>query len=149
VAYRALPRPQFSSLQQAIFPIYFSMQTALPVILALTYPGERTATSLRPSSLTGVFEPQNRLHVLTPLLTMFVTGLANLMAVGPATTKIMRERKHQGDYSSTHSKLWKPRAANLSQKLATARKAMTPDHIARRCRHSIGGLGECMDTRVC
>ncbi|ERF68918.1 hypothetical protein EPUS_08078 [Endocarpon pusillum Z07020] len=95
VAYRALPRPQFSSLQQAIFPVYFSMQAALPVILALTYPGERTAIGSRPSSLSGVLEQQNRLHVLTPLLTMLVTSLANLMAVGPATTRIMKERKHQ------------------------------------------------------
>lgn len=97
VAYRALPRPQFSSLQQAIFPIYFSMQSALPVILALTYPGERTTIGSRPSSLSGVLEQQNRLHVLTPLLTMLVTGLANLMVVGPATTQIMKERKHQGN----------------------------------------------------
>lgn len=95
VAYRALPRPQFSSLQAAIFPIYFSMQTALPVILALTYPGERTGLALRPSGLSGVLDVQNRVHVLTPLLTVFVTGLANAMAVGPATTKIMKERKHQ------------------------------------------------------
>ncbi|KAF7506321.1 hypothetical protein GJ744_011894 [Endocarpon pusillum] len=95
VAYRALPRPQFSSLQQAIVPIYFSMQAALPVILALTYPGERTAIGSRPSGLSGVLEQQNRLHVLTPLLTILVTGLANLMAVGPATTRIMKERKHQ------------------------------------------------------
>jgi Domain of unknown function (DUF4149) len=72
------------------------MQTALPVVLALTFPGERTLAGFRPSSLSGVLEQQNRVHVLTPLLTMFVTGLANLMAVGPATTKIMRERKHQG-----------------------------------------------------
>ena len=99
VAYRALPRPQFSSLQQAIFPVYFSMQTALPIILALTYPGERTAIAFRPSSFPGVFEQQNRLHVLTPLLTMFVTSFANLMAVGPATTQIMKERKHQGSLS--------------------------------------------------
>jgi hypothetical protein len=27
---------------------------------------------------------------------MFVTGLANLAVLGPATTKIMKERKHQG-----------------------------------------------------
>jgi len=105
VAYRALPRAQFSSLQQAIFPVYFSMQTALPVILALTYPGERTAIAFRPSSLSGVLETQNRLHVLTPLLAMFVTSLANLVAVGPATTRIMKERKHQGDHSFAHLKL--------------------------------------------
>jgi Domain of unknown function (DUF4149) len=100
VAYRVLPRPQFSTLQQALFPIYFSLQTALPVILALTYPGDRSANAadalLNPSGLSGVIESRNRLHVLTPLVTMFATGLANLTVVGPATTQIMRERKHQG-----------------------------------------------------
>jgi Domain of unknown function (DUF4149) len=74
------------------------MQTALPVILALTYPGERTAIGLRPSGLSGVFQQQNKLHVLTPLVTMLVTSLANLVVVGPATTKIMRDRKHQGNH---------------------------------------------------
>ena len=73
------------------------MQAALPVILALTYPGERTAIGSRPSGLPGVLEQQNRLHVFTPLLTMLVTSLANLIAVGPATTRIMKERKHQGN----------------------------------------------------
>ena len=101
VAYKALPRPQFSSLQQAIFPIYFSIQTAAPVILALTFPGERTATGFRPSGLSGVLDPQNRVHVLTPLITMFVTSLANFVAVGPATTRIMKERKHQGEEAAS------------------------------------------------
>jgi hypothetical protein len=50
---------------------------------------------------------------MTPLLTMFVTGLANLMAVGPATTKIMKERKHQGNRSLSDSKLVDPWSANL------------------------------------
>ncbi|KAK3083594.1 hypothetical protein LTR53_020128, partial [Teratosphaeriaceae sp. CCFEE 6253] len=43
VAFTALPRAQFSTLQQAIFPPYFSFQTALPVILALTWPGDKLA----------------------------------------------------------------------------------------------------------
>ena len=39
---------------------------------------------------------KNRTHVLAPLLLAFATSVANLAVVGPATTKIMRERKHQG-----------------------------------------------------
>jgi hypothetical protein len=31
-----------------------------------------------------------------PLATIFVSSLANWAFIGPATTKIMRERKHQG-----------------------------------------------------
>lgn len=92
VAYRALERPQFSKLQQKIFPVYFSMQTALPVVLALTYPGDRTTAS----SLSGALAEGNRWDVLVPILTMFATGFANLVIVGPATTKIMLERKQQG-----------------------------------------------------
>lgn len=94
-AYKVLPRPQFATLQSALFPIYFSMQTALPVILALTFPGERTAIGRVPPSISGVLEPSSRTHVLTPLAIMFMTGVANLIYIGPKTTQIMRERKHQ------------------------------------------------------
>jgi hypothetical protein len=94
-AYRVLPRPQFATLQSALFPIYFSMQTAIPVVLALTFPGERTAIGRVPSSISGVLEPSSRIHVLTPLAIMFLTGLTNMVYVGPKTTQIMRERKHQ------------------------------------------------------
>ncbi|KAA6407898.1 MAG: hypothetical protein FRX48_08249 [Lasallia pustulata] len=95
VAYKALPRPQFSSLQQAIFPIYFSMQTALPVVLALTVPGEMTPLGRTPSGLGGFLAEKNRTGVLVPILTTFATSLTNLLFIGPATTRIMRERKHQ------------------------------------------------------
>ncbi|KAI1615977.1 hypothetical protein EDD37DRAFT_646176 [Exophiala viscosa] len=95
VAYRSLPRPQFATLQSAVFPIYFSMQTALPILLALTFPAERTAIGMAPSSISGVLEPVNRLHVLVPLSTMLVTAAANLLYLGPATTQAMKERKHQ------------------------------------------------------
>jgi len=95
VDFKALPRPQFASLQSSVFPIYFGMQTGLPVVLALTYPGERTAIGTGPSSLGGVLQESNRYGVLAPILIMFGTGLANLLVIGPATTKIMKERKHQ------------------------------------------------------
>jgi len=72
------------------------MQTALPIVLALTYPGERTVTGVGASSLTGVLQDSNRYSVLAPIIVMFGTSLANLVAVGPATTKIMKDRKHQG-----------------------------------------------------
>ncbi|RDW71224.1 hypothetical protein BP6252_07787 [Coleophoma cylindrospora] len=93
VAYQVLPRPQFASLQQNLFPIYFSMQTALPAVLALTYPGSLlTGTA---SGLKGTFQEINRWSVLLPVATMILTSLVNFAVVGPATTKIMRERKHQ------------------------------------------------------
>ena len=95
VSFRALPRAQFATLQSALFPIYFSMQTALPLLLALTFPAERTAIGMTASSLSGVLEEGHRLHVLTPLLTTLICGAANMIVIGPATTKCMKERKHQ------------------------------------------------------
>lgn len=95
MAYRTLARPQFSALQQGIFPVYFTMQTALPVILALTYPGERDALGVGPSSVSGVLLDKHRVNTLLPLATILFTSLANLLIVGPATTKIMHQRKHQ------------------------------------------------------
>ncbi|KAF2092301.1 hypothetical protein K490DRAFT_30864 [Saccharata proteae CBS 121410] len=102
VAFKALPRPQFSTLQQQIFPVYFAMQTALPAILALTFPsrsgsigfGALADTSSGPFSNGGLFAESNK-AALWSIGIMFVTGLVNLVAVGPATTKVMKERKHQ------------------------------------------------------
>jgi hypothetical protein len=95
ISYQALPRPQFSQLQQKLFPYYFSLQTALPAALALTYPGSRT--SLGPaSSLSGTFAGVNRWTVLAPLATIFLTSAVNMFYCGPETTRIMRKRKHQG-----------------------------------------------------
>ena len=104
VAYKALPRPQFSSLQQAIFPIYFSLQTALPVILALTYPGEKSGLNPAASGLGGCLAEKNRTNILVPIVTIFATSLANLLFIGPATTKVMKERKHQGHCLRTAKK---------------------------------------------
>ncbi|CAI7665471.1 unnamed protein product [Penicillium bialowiezense] len=90
VAFRALPRPQFASLQTAIFPIYFSLQTALPVVVALT--ASRGGEAL---GLSGLVAPENRLDTLLPLATVAVTGLVNMFVLRPITVNVMRERKHQ------------------------------------------------------
>ncbi|KAI9721871.1 MAG: hypothetical protein M1828_004966 [Chrysothrix sp. TS-e1954] len=95
VAFRSLPRAQFSTLQTAIFPVYFGMQTALPTILALTYPGTQSLRGGTESGLSGFMTEQNRWSVLVPLTTVFITGLVNMVLVGPATTNVMKERKHQ------------------------------------------------------
>lgn len=98
VAFRALPRPQFSQLQQAIFPIYFALQTSLPVLLALTYPGSNLLGSK--SSIPGVLEPRNR-GTLVAIGSVFVAGVVNMVYVGPETTRIMRARKVQGMFFSS------------------------------------------------
>ncbi|KAJ5095664.1 hypothetical protein NUU61_005020 [Penicillium alfredii] len=90
IAFRALPRPQFASLQTAIFPIYFSMQTALPVVVGLT--ASRGGQAL---GLSGLTAPENCCSTLLPMATVAVTGLVNLFVLRPLTTNVMRERKHQ------------------------------------------------------
>jgi hypothetical protein len=89
IAFRVLPRPQFSTLQKNTFPAYFLLQTVTPGLMAITYPGGWRA--LLPNQ-----------HVLRTdrlaaslITTMLVTGLVNLAYVGPQTTEIMRLRKHQ------------------------------------------------------
>ncbi|KAI9757354.1 MAG: hypothetical protein M1835_000657 [Candelina submexicana] len=133
VAYKALPRPQFASLQQAIFPIYFSIQTALPVVLALTYPGERSPPRSTRSGLAGVLDAKTRWQVLVPILTILSTSLANLAVIGPATTKIMRERKHQGSsglrFRFLTVALW---LTLRKQRRVTAKRATIVRHIPER-----------------
>ncbi|KAK0786415.1 hypothetical protein LTR02_012549 [Friedmanniomyces endolithicus] len=108
ISYTALPRPQFSTLQQAIFPPYFTLQTLLPLVLALTWPGEShhtTATlGLRGSGdvagrlnagYSGLLAKANFWDALVPIAMMFGTSLLNLAVLGPATTRVMRRRKQQ------------------------------------------------------
>ncbi|KAK3375322.1 hypothetical protein B0H63DRAFT_275997 [Podospora didyma] len=101
-SFQVLARPQFSILMAKIFPVYFSLQTALPVVLALTYPAASAGAALLGgngtsslSGVSGVLDPANRWSVLVPIGTAFVTALANLAVIGPATTKCMDQRKLQ------------------------------------------------------
>lgn len=102
VSYRALSRPQFATLQAALTPVYFALQTALPVAMALTYPGVKgTSIGKGPataSGISGFFDSRNYWTVLAPITTILVLNAANLVWVGPVTTRIMKERRHQGTY---------------------------------------------------
>jgi len=100
LAFKALPRPQFSTLQQAIFPPYFTFQAALPVLLALTWPGDKVAqvgakSVMHNSGFWGIFSDNSFWTAGIPVAIMFATSAANLFVFGPATTKVMKERKHQ------------------------------------------------------
>jgi uncharacterized membrane protein len=102
VAFKALPRPSFSSLQSAIFPVFFSIQSVLPVVLALTWPGKKvleTAGGLavrEGAGLKGLLQNDNFWTGLIPVAIMFGTAFINLTVFGPTTMKVMKERKHQG-----------------------------------------------------
>ncbi|KKA28196.1 hypothetical protein TD95_003718 [Thielaviopsis punctulata] len=93
IMFRTLQRPDFATVQSKLFPIYFSMQTFLPLFLALTYP----ASKLRglASGFSGVLAVANRWAVLAPLAVMFTTGAANLLVLEPLTTQCMRDRRAQ------------------------------------------------------
>ena len=65
--------------------------------MALTYPAMKSALQSGPSGIAGAFALENRGSVLFPLATIFLGNLLNLVWLGPWTTKVMRERKHQGN----------------------------------------------------
>lgn len=90
-SFKVLERPQFAILQRALFPIYFGMQTVLPVAMAITYPGSNMATG----GLSGVFDKSNRWGVLVPLATVCLTGLVNWAYFLPVTNAITAKRRQQ------------------------------------------------------
>ncbi|RYC55587.1 hypothetical protein CHU98_g10619 [Xylaria longipes] len=94
-SFKVLERPQFGILQRAVFPAYFGIQTAAPVILALTYPGGAGRVAALPQGISGVLHPANRWGVFVPLTAAFVTGLANLVYFLPETNKVTAQRRQQ------------------------------------------------------
>ena len=92
VAYQNLNKAQFGALMGKIFPIYFSIQTVLPAVLAFTFP-RSTST---PAGIHGLLDASNRWGGLVPITTMFLSALANAAVIGPATTKCMYQRRLQG-----------------------------------------------------
>ncbi|KAF1833463.1 hypothetical protein BDW02DRAFT_380338 [Decorospora gaudefroyi] len=95
VAFRVLPRAQFSTLQKHTFPVYFTLQTLTPLVMLITYP--RGASSLFPSFLTSTPLTATRTDTMSSWLigTMLVTALVNWVYIGPKTTEVMGLRKHQ------------------------------------------------------
>ncbi|KAI5282684.1 hypothetical protein KEM54_002631 [Ascosphaera aggregata] len=68
------------------------MQAALPVVVALTYPGLKTAVKNVSPSLAGVFDESVRCGTLIPLATIFVTSLGNLLCFMPKARAIKAQR---------------------------------------------------------
>ena len=84
VAYQALPRSAFTTLQKRVFPIYFQSQSLLLLLVAATIPPHG------PITLT-----QDKADWMN-LLVASVTAWMNLLVFGPKTQKLMVERVHQG-----------------------------------------------------
>ncbi|KAF2649994.1 hypothetical protein K491DRAFT_668008 [Lophiostoma macrostomum CBS 122681] len=83
VAYQALPRSAFTTLQKRLFPIYFRSQSLLLVLTAITYP------PYGPASLAKV-----KGDWITFVIAGITAGL-NLMVYGPRTSRAMVERIQQ------------------------------------------------------
>ncbi|KAK6331176.1 hypothetical protein TWF696_003243 [Orbilia brochopaga] len=79
ISFRVLPREHFSALQRRLFPLYFSLQFVLSLLLLLTAPKSLKNTATSP---TYGF-----------LLTVIATALLNVGVAGPATTRVMDQRK--------------------------------------------------------
>ncbi|CAK7218660.1 hypothetical protein SBRCBS47491_003582 [Sporothrix bragantina] len=93
VQFKTLPRPQFAAVQSKLFPIYFGIQSAVPLVLAITYPGGGPHHDA--AGITGLLETGNRWGFLVPIATMCASSLMNLLILLPATTKCMAERYSQ------------------------------------------------------
>jgi len=129
VAYQNLTGPQFGALMAKTFPIYFSIQTALPAALALTFPASASA----PAGFKGLLEDSNRWSGLLPIATMFLSSVVNLVVIGPATTKVMYDRRLQGKLCGGFC-LRDAAVLTADQRGRTARRATTHRLTRRRCR---------------
>ncbi|KAI1816063.1 hypothetical protein GGS20DRAFT_539945 [Poronia punctata] len=100
-SFKVLTRPQFAILQRAVFPAYFGIQTAAPVVLALTYfprgggGGGGSGSGRLAGGISGVLHPANRWGVLVPLAAAFITGLTNWVYFLPETNKVTALRRRQ------------------------------------------------------
>ncbi|QIW95796.1 hypothetical protein AMS68_001314 [Peltaster fructicola] len=100
VAFKAIPRSAFAQLQTHVTPVFFAIQSVLPVLMALTWPGNKLAsvgsTGIRHNTgILGLLQNENLWEGAVPIVIMLGTALVNLIYFGPATTRTMRERKHQ------------------------------------------------------
>jgi hypothetical protein len=87
VAYQALPRSAFTTLQKRVFPIYFQGQSLLVFIVAITFP---------PHGPVSMIERKSN---WIPFAVAGVTAGLNLVVYGPRTKDLMVERAHQGWYA--------------------------------------------------
>ena len=84
LAYQALPRSAFTTLQKRVFPVYFQGQTLLLGLVVLTLPphGPKSLVSSKSS--------------LISLAAAGGTAVLNLLVYGRRTQELMVERIHQG-----------------------------------------------------
>jgi Domain of unknown function (DUF4149) len=86
ICFRALPMPQFTTLQKRVFPVYFSLQLGLVLLTAVTYPPRSLLSLVQHGHWTE--------HV--PLTLNITMAVLNAFVYGPRTQTVMIERAHQG-----------------------------------------------------
>ncbi|KAJ6258360.1 hypothetical protein Dda_6400 [Drechslerella dactyloides] len=79
ISFRVLPRAHFGALQRRLFPLYFSLQFVISLLLLFTAP-----KSLKYGAKSATYGF---------LVTVLTTSLLNVAVAGPATTRVMDERK--------------------------------------------------------
>lgn len=88
LAYQALPRSAFTSLQKSVFPVYFRSQSLLLILFAATVPP---------------YGPISMIKDKGNLISLSIAGVTaglNLLIYGPRTKNLMIERIHQGLFLS-------------------------------------------------
>lgn len=120
VAFKAIPRSAFATLQTHVTPVFFGLQTALPIIMALTYPGSKVASvgaaSIRSDAgALGLLDKDNLYTALIPVSIMIGTAVINLLVLGPMTTRTMKERKHQETRDGKKSHDPGPKSAEMQR----------------------------------
>lgn len=86
LSYKALPKSGFRTLQKQVFPVYFTLQTSLLFLTALTFPPH------------GVFSLRSTPTDLVLFSLAGVTSTLNLFIYGPKTTDAMIAKVHEGEF---------------------------------------------------
>ena len=120
LCYVYLPRPQFTSLQKRVFPVYFALQTTLTAVTAVTYP---------PNSLLTLAENRVDAALLGAKLAI---STFNLFVFGPKTSQLMMKRSHQGINNTRHLGL--QIQIRLYGRLIALRNSREAQPLRYRCR---------------
>lgn len=95
IAYHALPKTAFTSLQKKVFPVYFRSQSLLLILVATTFPPHGPVSLVKEKGDWVAF------------VVAGATAGLNLMIYGPRTKNVMIERIHQGELFPLSCKCFK------------------------------------------
>lgn len=120
LCYIHLPRPQFTTLQKHVFPVYFALQTALAATTAITYPS---------GSILALAKNRGDAALLGATLGI---SILNWLIYGPRTSQLMVKRSHQG-------KILSSLASNVQNMLHSELKCVSSETRDGRNHDGTGG----------